>query len=341
MSHAIFIGRFRPFHNGHLSAITQAFESLNLDKMTILIGSSNRHRSVKNPFTFEEVRDMMGIALPDDIRGKVRFVPLGDYAKDDVWQSNVRFHAKGATHIVGYDKDESSYYLKLFPELKLFQPEPVTMYNKVISATDFRELYFSEVLLNHPVMSGLIPKQTMMFLDRWSKTENFAEMKAEYDKSVEEIGKFLDYPYKGHLNIACADSVVMCAGHVLLVERKFNPGKGCLALPGGHKHEKETFLTAAIRELQEETNIKVPEKVLRGSLKGEKMFDNPNRSYPHTRITMAYHFKVQPNPDNTFPKVKPADDAVSAKWYSLSEVMDMQERLYDDHLQIIQYFTGI
>ncbi|AGN30209.2 bifunctional NMN adenylyltransferase/ADP-ribose pyrophosphatase [Vibrio phage nt-1] len=343
MSHAIFIGRFRPFHNGHLSAITQAFEALELETMTILVGSSNRHRSVKNPFTFEEVSEMIRDSLPDELNSKVILAPLGDHAKDDVWQSEVRMLSGDiipATHIVGYDKDESSYYLKLFPELKLYQPEPVMLYNKTISATDFRDLYFSEILMNHPTVA-LLPRGTIDFLERWSKTELFTDMKAEYDKSVEEIGKFLDYPYDGHLNIACADNVVTCAGHVLLGTRKHNPGKNCLALPGGHKSDSETFLAAALRELKEETCIKVPEKVLRGSLKGEKMFDDPKRSYPHARISMAYHYDIELNHDGSFPKVKPADDLVKVEWVALSDVRKLQHLLYDDHYQMIQYFTGI
>lgn len=340
MSNAIFIGRFRPFHIGHLSAILQAFEHCPIQSMTILIGSSNRHRSVRNPFTSDEVIEMINTSLPEHIKSRVSYAQIGDHSNDEVWQSEVRKCAENATHLVGYDKDESSYYLKLFPELKLYQPTPYSIGNRILNGTDFRKLYFEQELFSSTYVQHL-PSGTINFLDKWASTHTYDDMQQEYRSSIDELNKFKDYPYEGHLNIACADSVVVCAGHVLLVERKYSPGKGCLALPGGHKHEKETFLDAAIRELQEETCIKVPEKVLRGSVVEGSMFDNPNRSYPHTRITMGYCIHISPNPDNTFPRVRAADDALSAKWYALNEVRDMQQRMYDDHYQIIQYFTGI
>lgn len=340
MSHAIYIGRFRPFHVGHLSTITQAFNDLNLDQMTVLVGSCNRHRSVNNPFTFDEVRDMIKRSLPTELLDEVHVKSLYDHSNDNVWATEVRTKAKCVTHIVGYDKDESSYYLKLFPELKHYQPKPIDLAGKVVSATDIRACYFSEVLMNGP-LSVVLPQGTKEFLAEWSQTETFTDMKAEYDSSVREINKFLDYPYAGHLNIACADNVVTCAGHVLLGTRKNNPGKNCLALPGGHKADNETFLTAALRELKEETCLKVPEKVLRGSIKAERMFDDPKRSYPHTRITMAYHIDIEPDNDGKFPRIKPADDLIKVEWVPLSEVRELQHLMYDDHYQIIQHFTGI
>lgn len=341
MSKAIFIGRMRPFHLGHLHAITSAFKDLSLSSMVVLVGSSNRHRSVKNPFTFEEVKTMIYTSLPKEIKGKVAVRPLFDYTRDDQWQTAVRNHTNGVTHIVGYDKDESSYYLKMFPELKLFQPEPFTFANEVLSATSLRDLYFGERLMSARKIRQVLPQGSIDFLDKWVKSEYFALMKAEHDSAITETKKFENYPYQDHLNIACSDSVVTCNGMVLLVERKYSPGRGCLALPGGHKSENETFLDCALRELDEETKIKVPEKVLRGSLVSEKMFDDPKRSYPHTRITMAYHFNVAPNIDGSLPKVRAADDAESAKWYPLSYVQQNPERMYDDHRFIIQHFTGV
>lgn len=336
--HAIYIGRFRPLHHGHYSAIIQAFTELELDKLTILVGSSNRHRSPKNPFTFDEVRIMIENSLPE-YADKIEVKPLFDHAKNCNWQADVRSKSVGATHIIGHNKDESSYYLNLFPELKQFECEPVYIGHVKLSATLIRELLFNDKLFDNPC-AALTPLGTYNFLKEWVKTEFFDEMLAETKSAEREVAKFVDYPYKDHLNIACADNVVTCAGHVLLTRRKFNPGKNCLAIPGGHKSEHETFLDAALRELHEETKIKLPENVLRGSIVGEKMFDDPRRSYPHTRITMAYHIDVKPNPNGSLPRVTAADDAVWAGWVSLHELNDLQSEMYDDHYQIIQHFVG-
>ncbi|CAM0053924.1 cytidyltransferase [Vibrio phage F86] len=341
MSHAIYIGRFRPFHNGHLSSITQAFSDLSLDKMTILVGSCNRHRSPKNPFVFEEVQTMILSSLPTELISKVEVKSLYDHSSNDVWATEVRDRTKGATHIVGFNKDESSFYLKLFPELKNYEPVPIALHGTPLSARDVRIHYFNGDLFRGSNVAVRLPQGTIQFLEEWRRTEHFEDIRAEHVSAVREEQKFANYPYEGHLNIACADNVVTCAGHVLLGVRKHNPGKGCYALPGGHKADNETFLTAALRELYEETNIKVPEKVLRGSIVDEKMFDDPTRSYPHTRITMAYHIDIALDNNNKLPRVTPADDLESVAWVPMSEVREHQHLMYDDHYQIVQHFTGI
>jgi 8-oxo-dGTP pyrophosphatase MutT (NUDIX family) len=50
-----------------------------------------------------------------------------------------------------------------------------------------------------------------------------------------------------------ADVVLFAAGHVLLIERGWDPYEGCWALPGGHVDAGETSVVAAARELEEET----------------------------------------------------------------------------------------
>ena len=116
-----------------------------------------------------------------------------------------------------------------------------------------------------------------------------------------------------------------------------NPGKGLFALPGGFVNQNETVRDASIRELREETKIKVPEAVLRGSIRDHETFDDPYRSTLGRVITKAYHFKL---PDDiTLPKVKGADDAEKAKWVPISELRE--DQLFDDHYAIVAYFLGL
>lgn len=51
--------------------------------------------------------------------------------------------------------------------------------------------------------------------------------------------------------------MVVDAGRVLLGQRRGNPGRGLWALPSGYIEYDEDFLTAAVREVQEETGLDV------------------------------------------------------------------------------------
>jgi bifunctional NMN adenylyltransferase/nudix hydrolase len=132
------------------------------------------------------------------------------------------------------------------------------------------------------------------------------------------------------------DAVVVQSGHILLVKRGDMPGKGLWALPGGFLNQEETMLDGAIRELKEETKIKVPVPVLKGSIKGSKTFDAPNRSARGRTITQAFHFDLGVG---ELPKVKGSDDAEKAFWVPFNQVK--QEKMFEDHFHIIDNFINI
>ena len=142
------------------------------------------------------------------------------------------------------------------------------------------------------------------------------------------------------LNFNCSDAVLECQGHVLLIQRKFAPGAGAWALPGGFRNQRETFLDCAIRELMEETNVRIPEKVLRGSIVKTELFDSPNRSFGIPRNTMAVYMRISPNPDYTLPRANGSDDAALCKWVPLTDALNNIE-MYDDHKDIISKVTGV
>jgi bifunctional NMN adenylyltransferase/nudix hydrolase len=126
--------------------------------------------------------------------------------------------------------------------------------------------------------------------------------------------------------------VVIQSGHILLVRRKAEPGRGLWALPGGFVGQEELLYDSCIRELREETGLKVPEKVLQGSMFKKDVFDRPDRSTRGRTITHAFYFKLddlQP-----LPHIKGGDDAEKARWVPLSEFLTMEDQMYEDHFHI-------
>lgn len=68
----ILVGRFQTLHLGHQSMIEQAL--MLCDCVGIFIGSSQESRTAKNPFSFEERRDMLLTLFPE----RVQVFPLPD-----------------------------------------------------------------------------------------------------------------------------------------------------------------------------------------------------------------------------------------------------------------------
>ncbi|MFH8558900.1 NUDIX domain-containing protein [Streptomyces celluloflavus] len=119
-----------------------------------------------------------------------------------------------------------------------------------------------------------------------------------------------------------ADVVLFAVGHVLLIERGWDPFKSRWALPGGHVDLGETSLDASARELEEETGITVPATDLRQV----GAFDAPGRDPRGRYVSVAY--------TATLPAPVPptaGDDATAARWWPLSALPD----LAFDHAEIV------
>jgi bifunctional NMN adenylyltransferase/nudix hydrolase len=135
------------------------------------------------------------------------------------------------------------------------------------------------------------------------------------------------------------DSVVICAGHVLLIKRRAEPGKGLWAMPGGYMmaEKDRSVRDTALRELREETKIKVPMPVLIGSIKRSQVFDAIDRSPRGRIVTHAFLIELE-LVDGKLPQVKGSDDAEKAKWVPLSRVFRWE--CFEDHYEIIQNMVG-
>ncbi|MET0945034.1 MAG: NUDIX hydrolase [Flavobacterium sp.] len=108
---------------------------------------------------------------------------------------------------------------------------------------------------------------------------------------------------------------------LLLIKRKNEPFKDLWALPGGFVDENEDLEKAAIRELEEETQIKV------AVLEQIGAFGKPYRDPRGHTVSVAYFGFV---PENTIAVA--ADDAKEAQWFSIHQLPE----LAFDHSEIIK-----
>ena len=87
MKRGLFIGRFQPFHLGHLQDIKDTLKEV--DELIIGIGSSNEKNTEENPFSAEERIMMIDLVLPkNSVRNYIIF-PMPDFHDDKKWVENI------------------------------------------------------------------------------------------------------------------------------------------------------------------------------------------------------------------------------------------------------------
>ncbi|MGD1956178.1 MAG: bifunctional nicotinamide-nucleotide adenylyltransferase/Nudix hydroxylase [Sphingomonadales bacterium] len=350
-----FIGRFQPFHLGHKHVLDEALAVS--ECVLVLVGSANVTRSPRNPFTFEERAQMLRDTYPYEVEtGRLIIKPLDDVTYNDVaWTSDVQklvaqtvlTHANKGGEIlhgltdfkiglVGYGKDGSSYYLKMFPDWGNISIKP--RYG-MLSSTDIRADYFRG---NAALPRDNCPDAVVRFLDAFRTTDAFAALVEEIAFVAEYKAKWSTAPFDPVF--VTVDAVVVQSGHVLLVRRGQQPGLGRLALPGGFVDPSEPLRQSVVRELKEETQIAdakgpIPPAMLASFIEDaqSRVFDDPYRSARGRTITHAFLFRL-PDRKRLF-AVKGGDDAAHAQWYRLGE-LDPRD-FFEDHWFILQQMTGI
>lgn len=174
------------------------------------------------------------------------------------------------------------------------------------------------------------------FLRRWAAAPEYRDVAEEWRYVAGYRARWAVAPFP--VVFTTVDAVVLRAGHVLLVRRGGQPGKGLLALPGGFLDPAadRSLRAGALRELREETGIQVPEAALAAAISGERAFDHPERSLRGRTITHAVRIDLGPGP---LPAVAGGDDASQALWVPLAEVLEHPEALFEDHGDIVRHFT--
>jgi nicotinamide-nucleotide adenylyltransferase len=82
---ALLVGRFQPFHHGHLSVVREIRTTRPSEDLLLGIGSAQAAYTWKNPFTAGERGEMIELALREAEIGGVRTVPIPDIDRHSLW----------------------------------------------------------------------------------------------------------------------------------------------------------------------------------------------------------------------------------------------------------------
>lgn len=333
---AVLIGRFQPWHNGHMALLQAALQQA--QQVVVVLGSAHQARSPKNPFTWQERAAMVHGSLSPAQSARVHCIPVRDHYNEARWVEAVRAGVQAlvpqgaAVALVGHFKDSSSSYLQSFPGWQLLSLPRLGAFD----ATPLREIYWNanaaprtEVLA---ALATQVPASVLDFLRAWMDTPDYSAMQDEASmlRSYHESWACAPYPPV----LVTVDAVLLCNDHLLLIERGQAPGKGLWALPGGFVEPRDTLWQACLRELQEETACAVDATTLTAALQSVQVFDHPDRSLRGRAITHVHVFDLGAHVQ--LPAVQGGDDAALARWVPLDQVPALETRFFEDHFHVIQ-----
>ena len=79
----LLVGRFQPFHLGHLDAVL--FGLSRTENLFIGVGSSNKFNEKKNPFSAEERKEMIISSIESSMLGRVKIFEIPDVDNHEKW----------------------------------------------------------------------------------------------------------------------------------------------------------------------------------------------------------------------------------------------------------------
>ena len=151
----LFVGRFQPFHLGHLAAIKDVLKEV--DELVIVIGSAQYSHNLNNPFTAGERLIMVRKALEEAgiDYSRVWVVPVPDAHLHMMWVSAVEGYTPSFS--VVYSNEPLT--RRLFIEAK-YRVKSIRFHErKLYSSTEIRER-----MLKEESWEKLVPKSVAVFI---------------------------------------------------------------------------------------------------------------------------------------------------------------------------------
>ena len=161
----LLIGRFQPFHLGHLDAVL--FGLARTDSLSICIGSSNKYNEKKNPFSATERREMILSSIEPSIINRIKIFNIPDVDNHEKWTSEIDQIVP--KYDVVFTNDE--FTKTLFEKHQINVIQVMLKDREKFSGTNIRQL-----ILDDKNWQDLVPEGTLKVLDRINARDRLKNM---------------------------------------------------------------------------------------------------------------------------------------------------------------------
>jgi nicotinamide-nucleotide adenylyltransferase len=149
----LLIGRFQPFHLGHLEALQFALSKV--DKLWVGLGSSNKSIEKSNPFSAEERKEMILSSIDDSMKNKITIYFIPDVDNHVKWIEKIDTIVPKFDIVFSNDPLTDHLYSK-----KTVQVISIPFLNRdTLSGTNIRNLIISD-----QEWENFVPEGTKNFL---------------------------------------------------------------------------------------------------------------------------------------------------------------------------------
>ena len=293
------IGRFQPPHRAHLALMEGALDMA--EDLVIVLGSARGARTARNPLSDSEraalIRQMLEAASVDLRRVRLEFVSDA-YYNLPLWVEWIR-RAVGRERalLTGFEKDASSFYLRLFPDWTLTPPD----FRSTLNATDIREALYRGQWKS---VARAVTPEVLATLRAFAATPAFAELLADRE-ATRMLAAGGPIRTKGVL--------LMHGDRMLLTRRRERPGLGLWCLPEA----------AAAWEAAQQVAPRLDRATFESEEFRTRPLNNPQRT---PGLDWQTEVKLY-----TLPWPTPAGG--NAEWTDLDAVRTRPETFFADHAQ--------
>jgi nicotinamide-nucleotide adenylyltransferase len=175
VSRGIFIGRFQPFHLGHLVTVKYALEKV--DELIIVIGSAQISHESKNPFTAGERIQMIKNSLSADATidyKRILIIPVHDVNTHYLWTYQVDMMVPSYQTVFSNDL----FTRELYQERGVEVIHTSLYKRKELSGTEIRCRMAEDGIWN-----DLVPIQTATVIEEIEGIRRIKAIHSRYSKS--------------------------------------------------------------------------------------------------------------------------------------------------------------